>query len=186
MKKAYLLFLVFAVLFCQAAFAQKYYRQAKAQVADASSQEALQKLTAKIETLQYRIDLLSRQNQKLQGDIDDQRRRVQSSPAVSENDLKILQDRLDALERARVKDRQVIIGEISKQVATMIKGLSRNSRRNGTKSTSGYEHSVEAGDTLSTIAEAYKVTVKCIKGANKIKDNDVILIGQILFIPKKC
>ena len=47
-----------------------------------------------------------------------------------------------------------------------------------------YKHKVEKGETLSAIARAYKVSVKDIKKANRLKSN-IILVGQILHIPKK-
>jgi len=47
-----------------------------------------------------------------------------------------------------------------------------------------YKHKVESGQTLSAIARAYKVSVKDIKQANRLKSN-IIRIGQILHIPKK-
>lgn len=47
-----------------------------------------------------------------------------------------------------------------------------------------YKHKVEAGQTLSAIARAYKVSVSDIKNANNLKSN-IIRIGQILHIPKK-
>ena len=48
--------------------------------------------------------------------------------------------------------------------------------------TSGYNHVVEAGQTLSEIARGYGVTVAAIKAANGLK-NDNLRIGQKLFIP---
>jgi LysM repeat protein len=47
-----------------------------------------------------------------------------------------------------------------------------------------YKHKVSAGETLSAIARAYKVSVQDIKGANNMK-SDMIRVGQILHIPKK-
>lgn len=47
---------------------------------------------------------------------------------------------------------------------------------------SGYNHIVEAGQTLSEIARGYGVTVAAIKQANGLK-NDNLRIGQKLFIP---
>ncbi len=48
----------------------------------------------------------------------------------------------------------------------------------------GYEHVVEKGQYLSTIAKAYGVTIDEIKKANDLK-NDALRVGQKLFIPKK-
>lgn len=48
----------------------------------------------------------------------------------------------------------------------------------------GYEHVVEKGQYLSTIAKAYGVTIDQIKKANNLK-NDTLYVGQKLFIPKK-
>lgn len=48
----------------------------------------------------------------------------------------------------------------------------------------GYEHLVEKGQYLSTIAKAYGVTIDQIKKANNLK-NDTLYVGQKLFIPKK-
>ena len=51
------------------------------------------------------------------------------------------------------------------------------------KQKSGYTHVVEAGQTISAIAQAYKVSVTSIMKANKIKDATKIRVGQELFIP---
>jgi LysM repeat protein len=44
-------------------------------------------------------------------------------------------------------------------------------------------HTVQAGDTLWSLAKKYKVTVNMIAQANNIKDADVLKIGQKLIIP---
>ncbi len=50
-------------------------------------------------------------------------------------------------------------------------------------SLSGLTHTVRKGENLTTIAQAYSVSVAAIKKANNIKDADVIRIGQKLSIP---
>ena len=42
---------------------------------------------------------------------------------------------------------------------------------------------MEAGQTLSAIAQAYKVSVKAIMRANNITDPTKLQVGQTLFIP---
>lgn len=48
----------------------------------------------------------------------------------------------------------------------------------------GYEHVVEAGQTLSEIAQAYGVRTDAIVRENQLKDAGAIRVGQKLFIPK--
>jgi LysM repeat protein len=45
------------------------------------------------------------------------------------------------------------------------------------------EHTVAAGDLLSTIADTYGVTVDEIIAANGLADANQIVIGQVLIIP---
>jgi LysM repeat protein len=47
----------------------------------------------------------------------------------------------------------------------------------------GVTHTVQAGETLSTIAKKYGVPVKTIQNANRIADPTKIMVGQSLFIP---
>lgn len=51
--------------------------------------------------------------------------------------------------------------------------------------TSGYEHKVCSGETLSAIAAFYKVPIEKIRAANpkKIKAGDIIRAGDTLFVP---
>lgn len=44
-------------------------------------------------------------------------------------------------------------------------------------------HTVASGDTLSTIAQQYNVTVEALAAANNIDQNAVLSLGQILIIP---
>lgn len=49
--------------------------------------------------------------------------------------------------------------------------------------TTGYQHKVEAGQTLTDIAKAYKTTPAAILKANNLKKASDIKTGQTLFIP---
>lgn len=53
------------------------------------------------------------------------------------------------------------------------------------QSSSGYEHKVCSGETLSAIAAFYKVPIEKIRAANpkKIKAGDVIRAGDTIFVP---
>ena len=47
----------------------------------------------------------------------------------------------------------------------------------------GVTHTVQAGETLSTIAKKYGVPMKTIQNANRIADPTKLMVGQSLFIP---
>ncbi len=49
----------------------------------------------------------------------------------------------------------------------------------------GYNHTVEAGQTLSLIAREYKTTISEIMRANNLSNADQLRIGMVLFIPEK-
>ena len=72
--------------------------------------------------------------------------------------------------------------DIVANVQGLLKEQQRRAPAPQPRQASGYEHKVEAGQTLSTIAQAYGVSVQKIKDANKLS-GDVIRIGQTLFIP---
>jgi len=44
-------------------------------------------------------------------------------------------------------------------------------------------HLVEAGETLSQIAERYGTTVEALARVNELEDPDIIYEGQILILP---
>ena len=79
-----------------------------------------------------------------------------------------------------------IVGEISAEVAKLLaaqqKSAAAAAQAAQAQSQSGYEHKVQAGQTLSAIAQVYGVPVEKIKRANGLQ-SDVIRVGQVLFIP---
>ena len=80
-----------------------------------------------------------------------------------------------------------IVGEISAEVAKLLAAQQKSAAAAAAQaaqaqSQSGYEHKVQAGQTLSAIAQVYGVPVEKIKRANGLK-SDVIRVGQVLFIP---
>jgi len=77
-------------------------------------------------------------------------------------------------------------GNIKKQLS-QYRTQQTNTKSNslpGNMKGSYYEYTVQQGATLAAIAKAYKVTVSDIKHANNLKNN-IIRIGQKLYIPKK-
>jgi LysM repeat protein len=80
-----------------------------------------------------------------------------------------------------------IIEEISTKVSKIIAANTKTSESGTYKSTgsqTGYEHVVQPGETISHIAEAYKVSTTAIIKANNIKDARTLQVGTKLFIPE--
>ena len=95
-----------------------------------------------------------------------------------------LSNRMSALDAARASDRKAIVDQLSGNMAKMM-GASSVSRPSRASSSTGYEHIVKDGETLSTIAAAYKTRSSVIIQANDLKNPDLLRKGQKLFIPKQ-
>ncbi len=144
-------------------------------------QENTQRTTARIETLEFEIDALRRELDRVQ----------QDTVRETEMEVEALGERVDsveremnALEQGREKDRKEIIDTLSKKIAGLIQHSSGTSRATGRRSEYGYEHTVTSGQTLSEIASAYGVGVKVIMEENNIKNPNQLRVGQVLFIPE--
>jgi LysM repeat protein len=103
-----------------------------------------------------------------------------------------LESQLRALDAARERDRKEIIDTLTARISQVVSasGAARARpaaqpqtapRRNGPQE--GYEHVVEAGQSLSAIAAAYGVSPKAIIEANNLTNPNVLRVGQKLFIP---
>lgn len=94
--------------------------------------------------------------------------------------------RVTNIERKSEEDKRQIIARLTTQLERL---MAKTPAPVATPSTDGgsmqgYEHIVQQGETLSTIAKAYNVTTKAIIEVNKIKNPDRLSIGQKLFIPE--
>jgi LysM repeat protein len=138
--------------------------------------EKLKRLTSIVEDIEFRQKKLEDQIQKINEDL----RALGAGDNAA--DLKALQDRIAAVDAAREKDKRVIIDELSRQLAAISSG--KPIATSGARSTSGREHTVAKGETLSSIAKANGCTVAELKRANNLT-SDSISVGQKLTIPQK-
>lgn len=99
--------------------------------------------------------------------------------AALRREVELLRAERDSLKREVVDE---LSREMAKLLATQPAAAPRGGSRTAPDRQSGYEHKVQAGQTLSEIAAEYKVPVEKIKQANGLKD-DVIRVGQVLFVP---
>lgn len=91
-----------------------------------------------------------------------------------------LESRCAAIEQKSEQDKREMITRISGELDKLIRQTSAPAP---SRSTSGIEHTIRPGETLSAIATAYGVPVKTIIEINKIQNPNVLSVGQKLFIP---
>jgi len=147
--------------------------------------EKLSRLRADVEDLQFKQQQMQKDIAKIQEDLLALRR---GSVGGSAGDLEALQARVDALDAAQQKDKQAIIDRLAKELAAL--NLPRAASKTGGATTDGpattesKEHVVTKGETLTTIAKAFGVSVEDLKKTNNISNPNEIKVGQKLIIPK--
>ena len=147
-------------------------------------QDKMQKLDGRIEGLELEVE-------RLRHDVD-AARSAPSQVQPLQARLDDLETRIRAVDAARERDKQEIVDKLSTKLTQIVSSSksSSSAKKQGSKkssasgSQSGYEHVVQAGDTLSAIAAAYKVSSKVILDNNEIKDPNRLSVGQKLFIPE--
>lgn len=99
--------------------------------------------------------------------------------------LNEIDSRLAALDAARAADKQAIVDQLSGNVAKLMAGASTGQPKpSGAAAGKGQEHVVRQGETLSSIAAAYKIKTSALAEANGITNPDSLRAGQKLAIPQ--
>ena len=144
------------------------------EIAKAAAQSAevqLQQLDARL----LRLEDSLRQSQNASG----------ADLAALQREIASLKGETAAIRADRETMKKEIVSQISSEVAKLLAAQQKaaaTAASAAAASQSGYEHKVQPGQTLSAIAQAYGVSVEKIKKANGLK-NDVIRVGQTLFVP---
>lgn len=141
-----------------------------------------QALLFRVEQLEAQLEDQSQAAQHVLSQLDALRGDIAGLQAAIEMQQRKTADGLAAEQTARNKDKQEIIEHLSRKVAELI--AQQNAARQSLRGESGYEHTVQSGETLSQIAAAYKVTVNAIVKANDISNPDNVRAGTKLFIPE--
>lgn len=116
--------------------------------------------------------------------------RLKSENDSLKKEITRLEGLIQKLDAAREQDRKTIVEEISKELASLRKVPPPEPAKAPAPKPPKpaveeyYEHTVAKGDSLSAIADAYKVTAAQIKDANGLKSNE-LHTGQKLLIPRK-
>ena len=143
------------------------------------------------------IDLAVQQTGQLQQDVVSLKERVKKLEAENAE----LKRGLEEQEKARAREKDALLKEVSKIVASGPGGKTGGKeshsaagqpgpKGDGGSAEQGYEYTVEAGQNLWAIAKAYqekgvKVSVEDICKANNMSKDQPLKTGQRLFIPKK-
>ncbi len=148
-------------------------------------QEDIRRVTAQMEGLEMELERLQRDVSRLRQEWRDD---GQAWQATQTRHLQELEARIQAVDQARERDKREIVQQLSGTIEQLIQQQNRAARQANTARTThsgyGYEHVVQAGETLSHIAAAYGVTAQTIINANNLQNPDRLRIGQKLFIPE--
>ncbi len=164
---------------CESMRNQRTAQEVELRADRAMMREEQQRLGNRLSLMQEQIDDLWQQQEQV--DSDHESRISRESQNLSER-IANLEQQIQAIERARERDRKKIVDELTQTVTRLI-AESQRSQQRGRASGYGREHRVGAGQTLSEIATAYGVTAKAIIDANEISNPNMIREGQVLFIP---
>ena len=165
---------------------------------DAATQQQIDKLAGQIQDMLAAQEQQAKQLAAQQKDIAELRDKVNSpqvNDSASSTDLKSLAEKVQEIDKKRQADRDLIL----KQFELLAKGAGGTTTHikpkppvtdDPTPATpqKGYEYVVQANDTLSAIAKAYrdkgvKVTTTQILKANPGLDPTKLYLGKKVFIP---
>ena len=187
------------IFFCLIALSLCGGRELRAQ--DAATEERLNKLNGLVQDLLEDKAHQRKQIESLSKEIQSLREQV-SKPTgnyATQDDLRTLAKKLQEIDQKRIEDNERIVKKIEKLGETLASPPpgkrrqptpvpSENPPPGNTPPEKGFEHIVASGDTLSTIAQAYrekgvKVTVDQILKANPGLKEKSLRVGQKIFIP---
>ncbi len=148
----------------------------------AQQAQAIRELEYSVQRLAARFDVIEQQQSALASRITSLE---QGKNTATKDDIAALRADLNAVRASQEQMRGEIVDDLSKKLATLAKQREEAERKAHAAATqkSGYKHTVEAGQTISAIADAYGVSVRSIIKANKISDPSKIRVGQVLLIP---
>ena len=165
---------------------------------DAATEERLKKLDGLVQDLLEDKANQKKQIEALSKEVRELREQV-SKPTgdyASHDDLRALAKKVQEVDDKRIADSERIANQIEK-LAKMPAGSSPGKKKSASPPSEksgdaaaekGFEHTIASGDTLSTIAQAYrekniKVSVDDIRKANPGLKDDKLMVGQKIWIP---
>jgi LysM repeat protein len=153
----------------------------------------IEALERKLNALRTDVVSVQSENEALQSEVNRLKEDLSASSELNQqykSDIQRLDELVKKLDTAREQDRKIIIEEVGSEISRLSKKIQTATPPPPPKAREkpivleGVEHVVSKGETLHAIAKAYKVSVKEIQDANKLKSNS-LKVGQKLFIPSK-
>lgn len=163
----------------------------------ANLREDVRMLSQRVGELTLNVEQLQRENQNLRKQTDAGNQAYATLAQVN-SEIAELKRTTDAAmaEQKRETIAQVSqqIDRLARQTQSAIDAVARGSTAKATGPTTiftddfsregGVTHTVQSGETLSSIAKKYNASIKDIQNANRIADPTRVQVGQTLFIPK--
>jgi LysM repeat protein len=141
----------------------------------------MNQVTASISALQNSnaelVRIVNESNQKISN--------LEQRSVAMEKNISNLQQQLGAEKQERQTTINRMIDQISKEVSKASVPAPSSTATGPVGTGEFYEHKIESGATLGTIAKAYGVTVQEIMTANRMKKDASLRVGQTLYVPKK-
>ena len=160
----------------------------------ANLREDVRLLQQTVAELQASVEQLQRENAALHSQAETGRAAYATLAQVNEAIVQLRQTTETALAEQKRETLQTVaqqISKLAKETNAAIAAVAKGQATRPTISTQfnddfpkeGVTHTVQTGETLSTIAKKYGVSMKHIQNANRLADPTKILVGQSLFIP---
>lgn len=142
----------------------------------------IERLSADVAKLKERVEALAVTQQQLYQQMDGLQASVRDDNARVRQALADMDHAVKSLDESQKSSRQELEDTMTKRLPEI---LSRTPAAAPSQRVErGYEHVVQAGQTLSEIAAAYKVKPQDIIKANKLQNANTLRVGQKLFIPE--
>ncbi|WFB35602.1 LysM peptidoglycan-binding domain-containing protein [Kiritimatiellota bacterium B12222] len=138
--------------------------------------EQRQRVQMQLEDTDVRLQESQLQVQQLRAEL--AKTPTQGQIQALENRLNHLEQTIQQMEVQRAKDREEIIEILSQRISKVL-----SQQQAVQAQASGRTHVVASGETLSTIAAAYRVSSQRVIQANNISNPNNLRVGQKLVIP---
>ncbi len=162
------------------------YPETNAAADQARLQTELSNVKQNVERLQNRLEIIHEEQEHLLREHNRLRDTIQREQKAELDRLRNDTDeRFNALDRQREKERREIIEQVTQRIASHLEvaTAARAPTAQVARTEHGRYHEVRAGETISEIAAAYNVRANVIIQANELDNPDRLRIGQRLFIP---